>query len=170
MSKQKLKKQETDNTPRRQPFAAVEGQEAFAAAWGYRAEVVKLAKRKGCPGFLAGNRIDPTLAIPAINRMLQVASALPDGIASPQDWLATEKAKRESIKRQQDEKSVIPTADAERANAAAWGFVFAEIDRLCNELPPAAAGLSALEIFKRLTAFRESMRKSAKAKFEEASK
>lgn len=170
MGNKKLKKQEKPSGRPRDSFAVVEGQEAFAAQWGYRVEVVKMAKKSGCPGFLAGNRIDPALAIPAINRLMQTKSALPEGIATPQDWLATEKAKREAIKRQQDEGAMMPTADAIRQAGEAMGLTFAELERRDRELPPALAGLPAVEIHKRMTGDTESIRKTLKAKFQEVGK
>jgi hypothetical protein len=57
-------------------------------------------------------------------------------------------------------------SDARRQCGEAWSFVFSELQRGENELPPGLAGRSAVEIFERLHAFTERLRKEAKAKFE----
>src|ERR1035441_9204745 len=53
-----------------------------------------------------------------------------------------------------------------RQGAEACAFFFAELERGERELPPALAGLPAVEIFKRLHNFTETLRKAGKGKFE----
>jgi hypothetical protein len=167
MNQEFMKKQEISPAKRaRVSFPVVEGIGAAASIIGAPKSLLKSSKRAGCKAFLTGNRIDLAILIPFLFGMLAKGNALPAGIATPQDWLATEKAKREAIKRQQDENSLMPVADAWQQCATAWCFVFENLQRAENELPPALAGLSAVEIFERLHAFTERLRTDAKAKFE----
>jgi hypothetical protein len=91
---------------------------------------------------------------------------MPDGFSSWREVLESEKAKREAIKRQQDEGSMMVTADAERQAAEAGAHFFNELERRDRELPPALAGLSAIEINKRMSSDTESIRRTLKQKFE----
>ncbi len=150
------------------PLAKVEGMERFCAQWHYRLAIVKMAKKNGLPGFDAHGRVDPVKLIPALNDMISTGTNLPDGIASPQDWLATEKAKCQAVIRQKLEKSVMPTADAKRQNGEAWAFIFSQLEKLALEGPPDFAGRTAVELGIRLNGFKERMRSEAKLKFEEA--
>lgn len=129
-----------------------------------------MAKRQGCRAFISGSRVDSSLLIPFLFKMLQKGSDLPDGFASWREVLESEKAKREAIKRQTDEKSVMPTADAEREAAEAMALTFAELERRDRELPPALAGLSAVEIYKRMNADTESIRRNLREKFQSIGK
>jgi hypothetical protein len=61
---------------------------------------------------------------------------------------------------------LIVFSDARRQCAAAWCFVFDQLQRGENELPPALAGLSCIQVYERLHAFTERLRKDAKEKFE----
>ena len=58
------------------------------------------------------------------------------------------------------------TADARRQASEAMAATFGELERRDRELPPALAGLSAVEIFKRMNADTESIRKTLKSKFD----
>ena len=60
---------------------------------------------------------------------------------------------------------MMPTEEARRQAAIACSFLFAELERGERELPPAMAGQTAVEIFKRLHGFTEALRKAAKDKF-----
>ena len=71
---------------------------------------------------------------------------------------------------QVDERSMMPTADAERQAAEAMALTFAELDRRDRELPPALAGLPAVEIHKRMINDTGSIRKTLEAKFKEVGK
>jgi hypothetical protein len=171
MSRKKSKNPEIKKRVRRtDPLAKIEGMERFCAQWHYKLPIVKMAKKRGLPGFDTHGNVDPVKLIPALNDLIATGSQLPDGIATPHDWLATEKAKREAIKRQIDEKSVMPTADAEREAAAACAFIDGELQRGENELPPVLAGLPAVECAKILHKFTERLRANAKKKFEEVAK
>lgn len=57
--------------------------------------------------------------------------------------------------------------DAKRQAAEACGYFFSELGRMERELPPALAGGTAVDIFKRLHSFTETLRGEAKARFEE---
>jgi len=144
-----------------------EGISALAAFLRVPEAVLKQVKKSGSKAFLTHNRMDTGILIPELFAALSQKSELPDGVRSPQDWLATEKAKREAIKRQQDERSVMPTADAQRQAAEACAFVDSELQRGENELPPVLAGLSSIECGKILHNFTEKVRANAKRKFEE---
>lgn len=147
-------------------WPTVDGMEAFCGMTGAPLPVVKKIKRDGSQAFLSTNRIDPLILLKDIFAALAKGSELPDGIATPQDWLATEKARRESIKRQQDEKSVMLTAEAKRQNGLAWAFVFSQLEKLALEGPPDFAGRTAVELGIRLNNFKERMRVEAQEKFE----
>lgn len=81
------------------------------------------------------------------------------------------KATRAKIERENDEaaRRLIPIDDARRQNAEAWAFVFSELERWENEVPPLLAGLSAVEIFKHMFNRKEAFRRAAKERFEKAS-
>ena len=126
--------------------------------------LVKAVKKGGSKAFLTGNRVDTGILIPELFASLAKGSDLPDGIATPQDWLSTEKAKREAIKRQQDEKSVMPTVEAINHAVLAGGFFMSALERIARELPPALAGLPASGIAARLESETESIRRHLKIK------
>lgn len=141
-----------------------------SAYTGTPISLLKSAKRSGCRAFKLGNRVDYLEFLKWYWAQDKTDAGLPDGFASWREVLESEKAKRESIKRQQDEKSVMPTADAEREAAEAMALVFSELERRDRELPPALAGLPAVEIYKRMNADTESIRNTLKGKFEEIGK
>lgn len=141
-----------------------------AAAIGCPESLLKAAKRKGCKAFLTHGRIDLGLLSPFLWQMVSKATDLPEGFSSWREVLESEKAKREAIKRQQDEGAMMPTADAVRQAGEAMGLTFAELERRDRELPPALAGLSAVEIHKRMTGDTESIRKTLREKFQEIGK
>lgn len=149
-------------------WPVIEGIEAAAARIGAPVALLKAVKRSGSKAFLTGNRVDTGILIPELFAALAKGSELPDDIATPQDWVATENAKIKAITRRKLEGEMMPTTDAKRQNGEAWSFVFAECDRMCNEMPPDLAGRAAVEIGIRLRAFMETMRQDAKKRFEEA--
>ena len=150
----------------RRGFPVFESIGQAAAVLGAPLAMIKAAKRKGCKAFISGSRVDAGLLIPFLFGMMATGNELPEGMASAAEWLTTEKAKREAIKRRDDEKSAMPVAEACRQAAEACAFFFAELKRGERELPPALAGLPAVEIFKRLHNFTETLRKAGKQKFE----
>jgi hypothetical protein len=154
----------------RNTFPIFESIGSAAASIGVGDALLKTAKRKGCNAFISGGRVDSAILIPFLFSMLSQASDIPEGFSSWKEVLESEKAKRESIKRQQDEKSVMPTADAERQAAEAMGLTFGELERIANEIPPAVAGQDAVTIFKRLKSEVERMRKTLTQKFQEIGK
>jgi len=108
---------------------------------------------------LTGNRVDTGILIPELFKTLAAGSNLPPGVATPQDWLATEKARREAIRRQEDENSVMPTAEAIFRAGTFWGFVLSELERFARELPPALAGLPVEPIAARIETEVENIRR-----------
>lgn len=161
---------EKSNGRARTSWPVIEGISVVSAQIGVPESLVKQVKRNGSKAFLTHNRIDTGILLPELFAALSKTNELPEGIASPQDWLATEKAKREAIKRQQDERSVMPTADAVAQASAAGSHFMSELERFCRELPPALAGLSAVEIAKRMTSVAESVRKTLKQKLADIGK
>lgn len=65
-----------------------------------------------------------------------------------------------------EEDRLMPVKDAETQYYAAWVFILDRLQRAENELPPALAGLPAIEIFHHLHRFTEKLRADAKEKFE----
>lgn len=153
-----------------QSFPIFESIGSASAMVGCPESLIKTAKRQGCKAFLSGGRIDSGVLIPFLFGMVAKGSDLPEGFSSWKEVLESEKAKREAIKRQQDEKSVMPTSDAVAQASAAGSHFMSELERFCRELPPALAGLSAVEIAKRMTALAESVRKTMKQKLGEIGK
>lgn len=131
--------------------------------------IIKTAKKNGCPAFMAGNRIrlEPLLKW-FFAEFGDEQDCPPDGLATWREALNRAQTKREELRLSKEKGDVMDIGEARSANAEAWAFVFAELERLCLEKPPALAGRSAVEIFEQLNAFKEKMRKDAKAKFEQA--
>jgi hypothetical protein len=162
-----MKKQEISPAKRtRVSFPVVESIGAAASIIGAPKSLLKSAKHAGCKAFLTGNRIDLAVLIPFLFGMLAKGNDLPEGIATPQDWLAMEKAKRESIKRQQDENVLAPKAEFQRQVSCAVGFIFEELDRRSRELPPVLAGLDSISIMERMEADTKTIKKNLQEKFE----
>lgn len=132
--------------------------------------LLKASKAAGCRAFKLGNRLDYLEFLRWYWNKDVEETGLPDGFASWKEVLESEKAKRETIKRQQDEKSVMTTADACRQAAEAMQVTFMELERRDRELPPALAGLPAVEIFKKMNADTETIRKTLKEKFQQIGK
>ena len=153
----------------RREFPVFESIGQAAAVLGAPVALLKAAKRKGCKAFISGSRVDAGVLLPFLFSMTQ-KNGLPEGMASAADWLMTEKARREAIRRKTDERSMMPIALACRQATEACGFFFSELERAERELPPALASGTAVEIYKRLHAFTEALRKSAKARFERIGK
>jgi hypothetical protein len=166
MSDKSMKKQEISPAKRaRASFPVIEGIGAAASIIGAPKSLLKSAKRAGCKAFLTGNRVDLAILIPFLFGMLAKGSELPEGIATPQDWLATEKAKREAIKRQQDEKAVLPVAEVLRQVHSGVGAMFDELDRRSRELPPVLSGRDCLFISAHMEADTRTIKTNLAAKF-----
>ena len=154
----------------RREWPVLDGERRTAAVLGAPYAVVKALRLGGSRAFLTGGRVDTGILVPEIIAALVKGSNLPPGVSTPQDWLALEKAQREKIKREVEEGQMMESAEAQRQAGEAWGFVFSELERRDRELPPALAGLSAVEIGKRMTSDTEKIRKGAKVKFDEVGK
>jgi hypothetical protein len=152
----------------RRGFPVFESIGQASAVLGAPEALIKAAKRQGCAAFISGSRVDAGVLVPFLFGMLSQESELPAGMASAAEWLTTEKAKREAIKRKADEKKLMPILDAQQQASEACAFFFAELERAERELPPSLAGGTAVDISKRLHNFTETLRKVGKAKFEVA--
>jgi hypothetical protein len=152
----------------RRGFPVFESLGQASAVLGAPEALIKAAKRQGCAAFISGSRVDAGVLVPFLFGMLSQESELPAGMASAQEWLTTERAKREAIKRKADEKKLMPILDAQQQASEACAFFFAELERAERELPPSLAGGTAVDIFKRLHNFTETLRKAGKTKFEVA--
>jgi len=142
-----------------------------ASFTGTPLEVLKSAKRAGCMGFKLGNRVDYLEFLKwHWAKAKTTISELPDGFASWKEVLESEKAKRESIKRQHDEGAMMPTADAVAQAGVAGGHFMSELERMARELPPSLAGLSAVDVHKRMSSEVESIRKTLTEKLNEIGK
>ena len=157
---------EHDGERRRVKFPVFESIGQAAAVLGVSLALIKAAKRLGCKAFISGSRVDSGILVPFLFGMIAKGSELPEGMASAAEWLTTEKAKREAIKRKNDEHTMMPSAEAKRQGSEAGSYIFAELERAERELPPALAGGTAIDIFKRLHSFIETLRKTGKEKFE----
>lgn len=175
MNQKKSNKPENSQKPiagrQRLSWPVIEGIGALSSMLGVPESFVKKVKRDGSKAFLTHNRIDTGILIPELfAAMSKGASELPDGFASWKELLESEKAKREQIKRQSDEGALMATAEAQRQAAQAMQICFSDMERISRELPPAIAGLGAVEIHKRLNSEIETLRKNLTKKFEEIGK
>ena len=91
---------------------------------------------------------------------------LRDAIARARLAILKETQKRLARENQVETGKLIDFADARRQCSEACCFIFDQLQRGENELPPALSGLSCLQVYERLHAFTERLRKDAKAKFE----
>lgn len=148
----------------------IEGVEACANIIGAPPALVRSVKRGGSQAFLTGGRVDVGLLLPDLFRALATESNLPKGISTPQDWLATEKARREWIKRQADEKTVMPTADAIRHAGEAGALFMGQLERMARELPPILAGHPTSAVAAKMETEIENVRRHLKIKMQEIGK
>lgn len=139
-----------------------------AGALHYTEAEIKLCKNTGSKAFISGGRVDSGILIPDLNDLLHQSSDLPKGFTSWKEFGESRRAKISDVELQEKKKLVMETAQARRQNGEAWAFVFSQLERHCLESPPNLAGRSAVEIFERLTQFKETMRKTAQEKFEKA--
>ena len=155
---------------KRLDFPIIENQSGAAALLGVPESLIKAARKKGCKAFMTHGRIDTGILIPFLFKLLATESDIPGGFSSWKEVLESEKARREGIKRQVEEKSLMPIAEAEHQAALACQFIMNELERGERELPPALAGLSSNDVSKRLHSFTESLRENGKKKFKEIGK
>lgn len=165
MNQKRPKTQDRPAIAQKRLFPVFESIGQASATIGCSQALIKAAKRKGCHAFLPGSRVDSEILLPFLFQMLAEGSQIPDGFSSWKEVLESEKARREAIKRQIDERATMPTAEAERQAAEACSYLFSELERMERELPPSLAGGTAVDIFKRLHQFTEGLRKSAQDKF-----
>jgi hypothetical protein len=174
MKKSSAKIEEKRSYTKRAPFPLVENMTQAATVTGAELVYIKMAKQKGCPAFGVANRIDLQILFPFLVSMLvdllKKGSKIPGGFATWKQVLESEQATMATIERKSKENKLMETAEAKRQAAEACQFVFNELERAERELPPALAGLSSVECFKRLHSFTEGLRKNAQAKFEEVGK
>lgn len=131
--------------------------------------IVKALKAAGCPAFVAGNRVQ---LYPLLRQFFaefgggDSESAPPDGLPTWREALNRVQTQREEVKLAKEKGELMPTADAERMAGEAMGYCFAELERITVELPPAMAGMGAVEIHKRISGEVERMRRALVEKFE----
>jgi len=151
-------------------WPVIDGLEAAANQLGAPVALVRAVKRNGSKAFLTGQRVDCGILIPELFAALAKGNKLPEGIATPQDWLAFEKATREAIRRKVDEGSVVLIAEV-RAQCNAAGALFMDsLEKLARELPPALAGLPTTAVASRMELEIESIRRNLTAKMQEIGK
>lgn len=152
----------------RDKFPVFETMLQASAVIGCSIDLIRAVKKsKTCPmAFLKGDRIDTGLLLPALFKIMEAESNLPDGVTSPQNWLALENARIKSIIRQKMDGELISATEAIRQAGEAGGYFMEQLERFCNELPPALAGLSVIEIAKRLEVEKERTRKQLQSKLE----
>ena len=158
-----------ENLPRgrkENPFEKTEGMRAFCAKWGCSLAQLKLAKEKGCPGFLAGNRMDPLKIIPFIFKLLLTANDLPDGFGTWKEFREMNEARIAEVKRKEAQRLVMDTSEVKRQIGEGVGLMFNELDRRDREQPPALAGRNAVEISERMLADTKAIKKSLTEKFQ----
>lgn len=151
-------------------FPVIESIDNTAARIGCPVALLKSVKKSGSKAFLTGNRVDTGILIPELFAALAKGSDLPDGITTPQNWLATENAKIKAVIRKKLEQSVMPTADAIRQVCEVCAILSSELDRFVRELTPALAGLPASGVAARLESESENIRRRIKNKFSEFGK
>ena len=172
-----MKKSRKQVTQKRKVFGhtrlawpVIDGLEATANQIGAPVALVRAVKRNGSKAFLTGQRVDTGILLPELFAALAKGSKLPEGIATPQDWLAFEKAKREEIKRKTDERETMLTADAVRQAGEAGGLFMSSLEKLARELPPALAGLPTSGVAARMELEIENIRRNLKIKMQEIGK
>lgn len=76
------------------------------------------------------------------------------------------KEQRASLARKNESEAgeLMPCASAVKQAAEAGGYMFAELERMAREIPPALAGLDAVSIGKRISAEVEKIRKTLQEK------
>ena len=151
-------------------FPVIESIDNTAARIGCPVALLKSVKKSGSKAFLTGNRVDTGILIPELFAALAKGSDLPDGITTPQNWLATENAKIKAVIRKKLEQSVMPTADAIRHANTAGALFMGELDRLIRESPPALAGLPTSGVAAWLENYVEVVRRRLQIKMQEIGK
>jgi hypothetical protein len=154
----------------RNAFPVCESMKQAASLIGWPLRIVKAAKDRGSKAFLAGNRVDIGLLLPDLAEMTIPTGDIPPGFTSWKEFGDAQRAQLEAIELQRKRGAMMDIDDARRQAGEAMGLTFAELERLCNDLPPALAGLDAVAIFKRMTSDVERIRKSLKEKFSEVGK
>lgn len=149
----------------RKPWPMFESAEKFCGWAHCPSGLVKLAKQKGCKAFITGHRIDSGLLVPFLFDLLNSEQELPEGVTTWKEANEKFSALRSQLKLEEEKRSLMPTADAERQAAEACNFVDSELQRGENELPPVLAGLPAVECGKILHSFTERLRSAAKKQF-----
>lgn len=166
----RMSKINRENTPA--ILSQYESMAQLSAATGMPHAAIRAAKAAGCPAFIPGGRIVTLVLLRWFFREFDDGQGEkpPEGLATWREALNRIQTKREELKLRQDEGLMMLTADAKRQASEASVHFMAELERRDRELPPALAGLSAIEIFKRMKADTESIRKSLTEKLNEVGK
>ena len=137
------------------------------------ASLLKKAKKAGCPGFEAGGRVRLGEVLRWWFKQTAIESGdeqPPDGLATWRDALNRAQTKREEIRLAKDKGQVVEFDEARRQAAEAAALYFAELDRMCRELPPILKGLDEVGVFKKLEQRREEIREQLNRAFEAVGK
>lgn len=142
---------------------------ACAAALNINPSLLKIAKRNGCNAFLTGGRINTYTVVRFLFEMLSTSKAeLPEGFSSWMDVLNSERAKREKIKREKEDQTVLDYPTAEAAAADAESFYFGELDRA--EMEIAATFNFDAPSFETLKKIFANLRQNSREKFQAVAK
>jgi hypothetical protein len=142
------------------------------ACCGISASEMKLAKAAGCPAFEPANRIRLSVLLKwhFANSSKQDDEQPPDGLATWRDALNRAQTKREEIRLAKDKGQVVEFDEARRQASEAAALYFAELDRMCRELPPIVKGLDEIGVFKKLEQRREEIRETLNRAFDAVGK
>jgi phage terminase Nu1 subunit (DNA packaging protein) len=129
--------------------------------------MLRKAKAAGCPAFDSAGRIKLGVLLRWFFSQSADTEAEqpPDGLATWRDALNRVQTKREEIRLAKDRGQVVEFDEARRQASEAAALYFAELDRMCRELPPVLKGLGEVAIFEKLESRREEIRAQLNAAF-----
>jgi len=163
MSRQKQTAHISDLLP------VVSSMEQATACCGMTGAMLRKAKKAGCPAFEPANRIRLSVLLKWFFAQAIEESgdeAPPDGLATWRDALNRAQTKREEIRLAKDKGQVVEFDEARRQASEAAALYFAELDRMCRELPPILKGLDEIGVFKKLEQRREEIRETLNRAFD----
>jgi hypothetical protein len=134
----------------------------LAERFGWPEWFPRLLKKSGCIGYEHGRwNVEKTIAW-----LPHLIESRKDEVGI--DWsreLKREQTLRERLKRQTEEKAVIPASEVRADAAAAMGFIFSELERLSFELPAICKGCDEMTIHKSVKVQIAKFRTALKEKF-----
>jgi hypothetical protein len=137
------------------------------ALTGMPLDVMRRMKSAGCDAFSSSGRVNIGKLIRAFFAEFTEGAAdeMPDGVATWREALNRAQTKREELRLQKERGNLMDIESAKLQAAQAMEITFAEMDRLCREMPPALKGLDEVSIFQKLESRREEMRNALKESF-----